>query len=125
MRFLFCLLPLFIAETASACITKRGLTNSDVVTAEIIFEGELLSYEAKQYFASHSSHPGLRGSSPELVFKVNKVLRGKIAEDTIRVGWVHGTFGYPAWQDEFIERYGKNLRVALTTPQQVKKLCYV
>jgi len=101
------------------------MTNQDVAAAEIIFEGELESYETEQFFVTHSKRPYLRGSSPELVFKVNKVLRGEIKDETIRVGWVHGTFGYPAWQEEFEKRYGKNLRVALTTPEQVERFCYV
>lgn len=109
IRSLFLLLPLLILGTANACIVPRGLTKKDVAFAEVMFEGEIS--EIKQE------------TNVELVFKVDKVLRGDLVDDEISAVWFHGTFGYPKDIDEFVDRYGQKLRVALIMPSQAQKHC--
>lgn len=120
-RSLLFLAPLLISNTAQACITYRGLTKSDVAFAEVMFEGEIAEYKAQTYVNPHTKRTQVR--SVELVFNVENVLRGKLDQKTVSARWIHGTFGYPLDQGEFVERYGQKLRVALMMPTQAEKHC--
>lgn len=104
---------LFTPQIAEACQGNSPLTKIDVAFAEVIFEGRIRDVQAD-----------LKGWSSELTFDVDEVVRGELPQKQVTV-FLNGGFAYtaPKTLNEFVERYGKNTRVALTTPQQTETFC--
>lgn len=114
---------------AFGCRQTKSLTEEDYSHADIVFVGTVIAI-----------HPTFKLLDPEkpkkpwerdrvtdfdITFKVDDVIRGKLQTKNIRVGWIHGTFGYPDSFENFVRLYGRQLRVGLTTPDSFERDCEI
>ena len=124
---------LFFANSAGACTIFQALNNEDFEQAEVVFEGSLLAIHPSIYPLDVSippySSPLYNGPSErihamDVSFSVSKVIKGDLEKNTIRVGWAKGwAVGYPKSFRAFEKKYGRDVKVGLTTPNMRKRLC--
>lgn len=122
---------LFLADSAMACPSLRALVDSDFEVADIVFEGKVDAIHPTIRHNSYSKNEQI--TAYEITFRIDEIIRGELHEkyklptrrngQFIRVGWKHGTFGYPSTYSEFVKQYGMKLRVGLTTHELFEKLC--
>ncbi len=122
---------------AHACWTDQPLGKADYAAADIVFEGipvavhptfKPLNPQLLKAINQRSKHKRPHNDQVtefDISFEVSRVLRGELTDKVIRVGWIHGTFGYPRSHDEFVQRYGDELRVGLTTYNLYQQMCPV
>jgi hypothetical protein len=107
---LYCLA---IAQPANACGSNIPLNKMDVAFAEVIIEGHI-----------REVHPDASDKTSKLLFDVHNVIRGNVPQKQMTVIFQGGfAFSAPKSVEDFVRRYGHITRVAMTTPQQVEKLC--
>lgn len=112
---------LCFAEAADACGTYSSMQPHDYAFAEIIFEGEIKNVFPKYRYNPYSKVDQV--VSTELLFSVEKVIRGTFPDTEVLVGFNQHTFGAPGSVTEFNERFGTHVRVGLVTPKQHDTFC--
>lgn len=110
-------------QIASACPTYDHLTRKDFAAANVVFEGTVAAIHPTIIDYNFREDIKERVSAMDITFNVEKVIRGSLEQRSIRVGWIHGTFGYPRSISELRQQYGENLRVGLITPEGMTDHC--
>lgn len=114
-------LTFFSAQSADACTTYQPMAPSDYAFAGVIFEGEISDVALETRYVEQWGNDVV--VSTKFLFDVHEVLRGELPGSQVLVGYGKPTFGPSASVDDFVQRYGRHVRVGLVTPEQHKKQC--
>lgn len=99
----FIILFLAIATPAQACRFTKPLSDEQKAQADLIFIGRAIAYQP--------------GEPAVITFRVEQVVRGQSATDTVLVYWQNGNFGEPVSLSEFQKHYGTRSQVGVILPQ--------
>lgn len=110
-------------HVASACPSHDQLTRKDFAAANVVFEGTVAAIHPTKRKFTYGGKTSERVVGMDITFNIGNVIRGSLEQRSIRVGWIHGTFGYPRSISELREWYGETLRIGLITPEGMTDDC--
>lgn len=87
---------------ALACRYTELLSEAKKAQADLVFVGQAIAYEA--------------GKPARITFRIEKLVRGETAAETIEVYWQNGNFGEPPALGEFQKHYGTRSEVGIILP---------
>ena len=87
---------------ALACRYTQALSEAQKAQADLVFVGRAIAYEA--------------GEPARITFRIEQVVRGETAAETIQVYWRNGNFGEPPALGEFQKYYGLRSQVGVILP---------
>jgi len=99
-------LALFLLATltpAQACRSTVPLSEAQKAQADLVFVGRAIAYQP--------------GEPARITFRIEQLVRGQSATETIQVYWQNGNFGEPAALGEFQKYYGIRSEVGVILPQ--------
>lgn len=114
------LFALLTPQMTEACMGSKQLTQLDIAFADVIFEGSLADInEVSAKDAASGRHYF------EFTFDVDDVVRGKLHQDKVVIGWMRGGHRNPTDLDvDYFKKYiGETTRVAISTPKLASKFC--
>lgn len=99
-------LAIFLLATltpAQACRSTAPLSEAQKAQADLVFVGRAIAYEP--------------GEPARITFRIEQIVRGENAAETIQVYWLNGNSGEPASLSEFRKHYGIRSEVGVILPQ--------
>ncbi len=117
IKRLFAILSLSLfSALALACLTTQELTEELKGHADLIFEGEAVSYRPSKMRTRG------KGMQPAVIeFNVVKTLKGTKVK-TVKAHWINGSFGESPSLAEFKKRFGQKVKVGLISPMGFDKI---
>ncbi len=113
---------LLTPQMAEACRVSKQLTQLDIAFSDVIFEGNLT--DVNQVSAENAAHGR---DYFQFTFDVIDVVRGKLDQDKIVVGWMLGGHRHSTELSlEYLKKYiGETTRVAISTPELAGNFCEI
>jgi len=105
-----------VSQPASSCSTADYLIRVDYAAADLVFEGKIKALHPTFTEYDRGGKIVEQVTGLDVTFDVEKLIRGKQQGPTLRVSWIHGTFGYPKSLDDLHDSYRGQVRVGLITP---------